>query len=388
MKPSLTLQTLMFAVGASLVLSGCGTTAPATQLSALKVAVSATTTSEPLTSTTKVSMAEAVGSRGTWIIGSRGTWIMSNQASTAAGHNNTFTENMAAWQQIHLPQAHARTPSMGSGIVVAVIDTGLDLGHPAFDGKLTSAGTWRDWVDGDLRPDDEGNYDDSSLVGFGHGTNVASLITQVAPGARILPLRVLAPNGTGNVADVVAAINYAVSVGVHVINLSVGSDNSSDVDKAVMNATASGVYVVASSGNTGDKKVTAPARYATDSTTEGTMSLSVGSVNRSDLKSTFSTYGSKLELLAPGEQMLGAAPAGSVEAWSGTSMAAPVASGILALALGELPPGQRNKWVGRIAEQLAVTADLVDTANDATLAGQLGRGRLNAEKFIASILGK
>ncbi|WP_309572272.1 S8 family serine peptidase, partial [Deinococcus sp.] len=274
------------------------------------------------------------------------------------------------------------------GVTVAVIDTGIDLDHPAFEGHLTGSGGWRDWVDGDRVPNDDGNYSDPSLVGYGHGTNVASILAQVAPKAKILPLRVLAPNGAGNVADVVAAINYAVSAGANVINLSVGSANSSDVDKAVLNATSHGVYVVASSGNTGNEAVTAPARYATLGNSQATMSLSVGSVDRNDMKSSFSTYGSKLELLAPGEGMLGAAPEGLVEAWSGTSMASPIASGVLALALGELPPGQRAKWVGRIAEQLAVTADPVDAVNDPLLVDQLGRGRLNAEKFIMSVLAK
>lgn len=372
MMPPLLRNLALLTTGISL-LSACGTTAgPDTSRLAAQANVN-------------FKIAEAVGSRGAWIIGSRGAWIIGQQASTVAGLNNTFPENMGAWQQIHLPQAQEKTPNLGSGVVVAVIDTGIDLDHPAFEGKLAGPGMWRDWVDGDRTPNDDGNYNDHSLVGYGHGTNVASILTQVAPKIKILPLRVLSPNGTGTIANIVAAIDYATAQKVHIINLSVGTDVSSDVDLAVKRATAKGIYVVASSGNTGDRRVTAPARYATLSDTSAAMSLSVGSVNRQDVRSEFSTYGPKLELLAPGEGIMGAAPEGLTEAWSGTSMTAPMASGVMALALGELPPGQRTRWVNKIADQLALTADPVEAVNDPQLVGHLGKGRINAERFIDSI---
>lgn len=364
----------LLAAGAALALSACSTT----------TAPQGRTLGEQATVNFKI--AESIGSRGTWIIGSRGTWIIGQQASTVPGLDNTFAENMDAWKQIHLPQAHALTPSMGGGVTVAVIDTGVDLDHPAFEGHLTGQGTWRDWVDGDRVPNDDGNYNNPSLVGYGHGTNVASILAQVAPKAKILPLRVLAPNGTGTIANIVAAIDYATAQGVQIINLSVGTDVSTNVDLAVQRATDKGIYVVSSSGNTGDRRVTAPARYATLDDHEAALSLSVGSVDRNDVRSKFSTYGPKLELLAPGEGIMGAAPDGLTEAWSGTSMTAPIASGVVALALGELPPGLRAKWVDRVVNQLALTADSVEAVNAPDLVGHLGKGRLNAEKFIRSVL--
>ncbi|GGM15200.1 S8 family peptidase [Deinococcus aerophilus] len=373
MMPNFLRNLALLTTGLSL-LSACGTTAGS---DGTRLAPQATI---------NFKIAESVGSRGAWIIGSRGAWIIGQQASTVAGLDNTFPENMGAWQQIRLPQAHAKTPSMGSGVLVAVIDTGIDLDHPAFEGKLIGSGAWRDWVDGDRIPDDEGNYNDPSLVGYGHGTNVASILTQVAPKVKILPLRVLSSNGTGTIADIVAAIDYAITQKVQIINMSVGTDVSTDVDLAVKRATAKGIYVVASSGNTGDRRVTAPARYATLSDTSAALSLSVGSVNRHDIRSEFSTYGPKLELLAPGEGMMGAAPEGMTEAWSGTSMTAPIASGVIALALGELPPGQRAKWINKVANQLALTADPVDAVNAPDLIGHLGKGRINAERFINSVL--
>lgn len=381
MKKRLLRTPLLLATGAALLLSGCGT-APGTPRDSQALSVLAATPASE-----KVRIAEASGSRGAWIIGSRGAWIIGNLASTTPGLNNTFPENLAEWNQIRLPQAQARTPALGQGVVVAVIDTGLDLTHPAFGGSLAHSSEWRDWVDGDQRPNDDGTYDDAAL-GYGHGTTVASIVAQVAPNVTLLPLRVLGPDGSGDVADVVAAIDYAVDAGVQIINLSVGTHNSSAVDLAVQRATAQGVYVVASSGNTGDHKVTAPARYAVSTRQEGQLSLSVGSVNTSDLKSTFSTFGQKLEVLAPGEGIVGAAPGGLTEAWSGTSMAAPVASGLIALVLGELNSAGQARWSGQVAVALAETADSIDAVNAPALSGQLGRGRLNAERFVQRILGE
>ena len=110
-------------------------------------------------------------------------------------------------------------PNLGEGVKVAVIDTGIDLDHPGFAGRLAPAGEWRDYVDGDDFPMDE-----PGGAGFGHGTAVAGIIVQVAPNATILPIRVLAPDGRGDVDDVVTAIDHAITVGAQVINLSLGHE--------------------------------------------------------------------------------------------------------------------------------------------------------------------
>jgi subtilisin family serine protease len=113
----------------------------------------------------------------------------------------------------------AWSTSTGVGAVVAVIDTGVQHDHPDLGGRLLGG---FDFVGGDSTPTD----------GDGHGTHVTGIvaanrdngegITGVAPGARILPLRVLDDDGGGSTSDTVKAIDYAIDKGVHVINLSVG----------------------------------------------------------------------------------------------------------------------------------------------------------------------
>ena len=91
--------------------------------------------------------------------------------------------------------------------------------------------------------------------------------------------------------------------------------------------------MVAASGNTGDTNVLYPASVATNTSGQGYGSVSVGSINTSYLKSSFSTYGNSLEMEAPGENIMTAFPGGSVVKATGTSLATPVVSGILALAV-------------------------------------------------------
>jgi subtilisin family serine protease len=91
--------------------------------------------------------------------------------------------------KIRLPQAHS--VSRGAGVTVAVLDTGADLDHPALAGHLVQG---IDFVDGDLEPREEGVYGQD--IAFGHGTHVAGLIALAAPDAKIMPMRILRPDGT------------------------------------------------------------------------------------------------------------------------------------------------------------------------------------------------
>lgn len=285
------------------------------------------------------------------------------------------TENSITWSQIRLAQAQALAPNLGNGVKVAVIDSGIDLSHQAFSGRLAPSADWYDWIDGDATPQEV-----SGGEGYGHGTSVAGIIAQVAPKAKIMPLRVLDPSGYGDVLNVAAAINWAVSRGAQVINLSIGAQYLKSLEKEINSATALGVMVVASSGNTGDTNITYPAYFSEASGLYGDLMVGVGSVNDSDVKSGFSTYGTNLEMLAPGETIYGPAPGNMVAYWSGTSMAAPMVTGALALALGEkaYSPSQKKD----VALSVASTADRIDSKNTASLAGLLGSGRLNLERFI------
>ncbi|PNY79526.1 S8 family serine peptidase [Deinococcus koreensis] len=291
-----------------------------------------------------------------------------------AGVVGGLSENSALWKQTNLKGAWALAPRLGEGVTVAIIDTGLDQGHEAFQASLVPASQRWDFVGQDADPQEEGTFDDAL---YGHGTNVAGIVLQVAPHARIMPIRALRPDGSGDTTSVVQAIDWAVEHGAQVINLSLGSVQKTGVLKRMINyATEQGVYVVASSGNSGDRHITYPARYGQEGGRLGALSLGVGSVDAQDRKSSFSTYGRELEVTAPGEQVFGPVPGNLVSSWSGTSMAAPMVSGSLALALGQPLKVKAQE----LTDQLVKSGDDVSRLNQ-PYRDELGR-RLNIGAFI------
>ena len=269
------------------------------------------------------------GSRAFWAGGSLLAWSGGSRAYWAGGTYEPIPQNSGLWNTVHLRQAQILAPNLGAGVTVAVIDTGLDLSHPAFAGSLTDPTTWKDYVGGDTFPQDQGIL---GFGGFGHGTNVAGIILQIAPKAKIMPLRVLGSDGSGDVLNVASAITWAGAHGANVINLSLGSTSSSSaVQDAIKAVTARNILVTSSAGNANVDKITFPA--AISSNVDGV--LSVGSVTPQDVKSAFSNYSQNLQMVAPGEYVYAPAPGNMMAAWSGTSQAAPMAAGALALALGQ-----------------------------------------------------
>ena len=250
----------------------------------------------------------------------------------AGGTSNLPTlpsQNRGESLQIKLPQGQALSKNFGSGVKVAVIDTGLDTTHPMFTGRLAPATEWKDFVDGDAVPQEV------SGSAYGHGSAAAGLVLQAAPKATILPIRVLGPDGSGEVANVVSAIDWAIQKGANIINLSLGTTTAVSALQTIINtATAQGIYVVASAGNTSDSNITYPAAWAKTGSGAKYL-LSVGSVNSSNGKSSFSSSGTALEFLAPGEGISSAYPGGQIASYTGTSFAAPQVAGAVALAMGD-----------------------------------------------------
>lgn len=331
----------------------------------------------------------AGGGKSAWGGGGKSAWGggFSAWGGGSATTPTTFTENAAAWLQVKLTAGQNLAPKLGLGVKVAVIDTGIDLAHPAFAGKLAPSGEWKDFVDGDAHPQDERDPAlNAANGGHGHGTGVAGVILQVAPNATILPLRVLDSDGAGDVTDVVAAIDWAVARGAKVINLSLGAVvNPSALQTVITYATSKGVFVVSSAGNTGDNKVTYPAASANvGSNSNKYMGIGVGSVDAADKKSAFSTFGSTLELVAPGENLLTLVPGAQVGYWNGTSFAAPIVSGALALGLGQ--PLLPSEYL-ELAQHIDATAFNTGGTVDPAFNGQLGFGRLNVQAFLKKALG-
>jgi thermitase len=236
----------------------------------------------------------------------------------------TFDENVPLWTMIRLKEGQNLAPNLGRGVKVAVIDSGLDTTHPAFVGKLTPSTEWKDFVDGDTNPQDV-----SGGRGYGHGTSVAGVILQVAPNAVILPIRVLEPDGTGDLDKVVMAVNWAIQKGAKVINLSLGTDvDYKAFNDIISSAAQKGIAITGSSGNNGSRGIEYPAKYTNPV-------MAVGSVSATGVQSVFSSYGAELDIMAPGEFIYSAYPASQVAYSSGTSFASPIVAGSYALVLGQ-----------------------------------------------------
>ena len=213
----------------------------------------------------------------------------------------------------------------GRGVTVAVLDSGVDAGHPALrDSKLTSI----DLVGGSLGPD--GAY-------LGHGTAIASLIAGtvegeegLAPEAEILSIRVLDGEGGGDSFTVARGIVEAAERGAKVINLSLGSDTSSHVlENAVKYAQEKGAVVVAAVGNDGTRGVSFPARY------EGV--VGVTSVDAKGRQSAFANYGEEVDLAAPGIGVYAAWSDDETVSFSGTSSSTAFVTGALAAEISRNP---------------------------------------------------
>ena len=314
------------------------------------------------------------GTVGWWGNGTIGWWGNGTIGWWGNGRYEPLPQNSDTWQQVALDDVQASARGSGNGMTVAIIDTGVDLNHPALAGAFTEASTWHDFVAGDATPQDDGELG-TGLVG--HGTEVAGIVVQVAPSAKVMPLRVLDTDGSGDVASVTAAIVWAVDHGADVINLSLGSDQAvTAVTQAIAYANSQGVVVAAAAGNSGAEGLDYPAaEFAAQP-----LNIAVGSVDVHDTKSTFSQYGAALELLAPGEGIYGPAPQERVAAWSGTSMSAPVVAAGLALALETGITG------AQAAAALTGTAVSVNSVSgNSPYAGKLGAGRVDLSAALTSL---
>jgi subtilisin family serine protease len=274
----------------------------------------------------------------------------------------------------------AHATATGAGAVIAVVDTGVAEGHPDLAGQILPG---HDFVQDDGTPQD-GNGHGSHVSGIaiaaeGNGVGIAS----VAPGAKLLPVRVLADDGSGASEDVAAGIDWARTHGADVINLSLGSEvpivdaaGGGEIDAAIRRALGAGLVVVAAAGNSGVPVCEQPAA------SEGL--LCVGAVDKREQRSFFSSFGQGLGVVAPGgsglpitgEDVLSTVPPAGYEEIAGTSQAAPHVAGVAALLVGKGLHGQ------------AAVKRILDTATDLGPAGedaQYGHGLVNARAAVAGL---
>jgi subtilisin family serine protease len=275
----------------------------------------------------------------------------------------TQTEYRAQVGFEHVKGPDAWPYSTGLPILVAVVDTGVELDHPGLAGHISSSGY--DFVDRDAVANDEANGIDDDQdgeidEGAGHGTHIAGIIILVHPDAQVLPVRVLDSDGVGDVFNVAQGIVYAVQQGAQVVNLSLGVTSSSRVlEDAVNYALTAGVTVVASAGNRNTTQPQYPAAYA------GV--ISVAATDNERFKADFSNYGPSVSLAAPGIDIYSTFIGGTYATWSGTSFSAALVSGQTALLLS-VDPSLRPQ---------ETTPFIVDTSANEDPSHDLGAGEID-----------
>ena len=288
--------------------------------------------------------------------------------------------------------------STGPGVLVAVVDTGIDLSHSEFAGRIAPGGTCFGGPSVCFGLGIRGNDDQ------GHGTHVAGIIgaaangvgtTGVAPAALLLPVKVLDSGGFGGYPSVISGISYAASHRARVINMSFGGPmpQATDPMLASLQQAARTAVIVAAAGNDGNgAPLLYPAAYATEAGVVGRMIIA-GSVDATNTISSFSqtpgtggcltvirtkTCYKDVFLVAPGDAILSTAPGGGYATHSGTSMAAPYISGVAARVL-QTSPFLTPQQVVSILLQSAT--DLGAPGTD----GVYGRGLVNLSAALAPL---
>ena len=257
----------------------------------------------------------------------------------------------------------------GDGVKVAVIDTGIDYTHPDLDNNYYGG---YDFVNDDSDPKDDN----------GHGTHVAGIIAAedngvgvigVAPHAQLYAVKVLNSQGSGTYSDIVAGIDWAIDNNMDIISMSLGgSSGDTALQDALQRAYDAGIVIVAASGNDYANSISYPAKYDTV--------IAVGATDSSDNRAAFSNYGPELEVVAPGVDIYSTYLGGGYETLSGTSMATPMVSGVVALMLSKNP----NLTPAEVRQILH------DTALDLGASGwdqYYGYGRVQADAAVNAVSG-
>ena len=273
-----------------------------------------------------------------------------------------FTPNDADYgSEWHLQTINAPiawNTSVGSGVTVAILDSGIDATHPDLVGQLVPGWNF---------------YDNNSNTAdvYGHGTMVAGVVAArgnnsigvagVAWGAKLMPLRVTDTSGIGTLSAFANGLTYAADHGARVANLSFAVQSSSSTQTAAQYFVNKGGVVFNSAGNYG----------ALDSTAPSNSLVSVSATGNTDILASWSSYGPYVDLSAPGVGIWTTSLGGGYSAVSGTSFSSPLSAGVAALMMS-VNPSLAPSQIVSLLESSAV--DLGSAGYDY----DYGYGRVNA----------
>lgn len=273
--------------------------------------------------------------------------------------------------QWHLPKVSAPTAwdttTGSSTVTVAVVDSGVQANHPDLVGRVLPG---YDFVNNDSDPSDDN----------GHGTAVAGVaaakgndgigVAGAAWNVAILPVKVMAANGSGSHSAIANGINYSADRGARIINLSIGGTSSSRTLQSSVNyANNKGCILVAAAGNNASSTTVYPAAYS------GVTAVSA--LTQADTLASFSSFGSFVDVSAPGEGITTSWVNGGYVTISGTSFSSPLVAGIAALALSVNPS----------LSNTAMASLLTSNADDLGAPGAdiyFGAGRVNAARVVSA----
>ena len=272
-----------------------------------------------------------------------------------------------------IPQQWAAT--RGSGVRVAVLDTGVETAHADLREAIEAA---KDFTASRSGVEDRN----------GHGTHVAGTIgarqnelgvVGVAPECRLLIGKVLDDGGSGSGRSVAAGIDWACASGAAIVSMSLGSAApDGHIRAAIERAAADGRLVICAAGNDGrTNSVNYPARWRE--------TTAVAAVDRNGRVAKFSSRGPEVDVAAPGQDVLSTYLGGGYATLSGTSMATPFVTGVVALLVAQR---QRDRRAHRRWSVEALRAELRRTARDAGPVGHdpnYGWGMIDPARMLAAV---